>query len=511
MNQAIDFFNQGARFRADGRDEEAVECFERAVVLSRGHPQFLYALGPALEAVGRHWEAVGIMKSAVKVAPSASGLTALAILLLRDGNAAEATDFAQRAIALDPKLAPARIVLADALNDLGRGEEAQEQVLLAHGLDPQSQDAYAMTRANRLQFSGRLAEAAEAFEEVLRIDPAKGDAYFGLVACKGGQADRALVERMQSALSHEALTPRSHSMIHYALGKALDEIGDPGRAVVHFDEANRLLREARPGSFDAAGFVGQIDSTIAMYSAEFIRTNRPLGSESELPIFVVGMMRSGTTLAEQILSSHPDIGAAGEQGFWTRHESNIVDRNTHSIDGPLLSEYSQAYCHMLAKMAPTCKRVTDKNPANFLALGLIRTAFPKARIIHMRRHPVDTCLSIYMTPVNRPPEFSLDRGNIALAYRQYLRLMDHWRNVLPAEFFLEVDYEELVAHSGSVARRMVEFCGLEWNEACLHPESNASRVDTPSFWQVRRPMHSESVGRWRRYEPWLGAFRDLLD
>jgi len=166
---------------------------------------------------------------------------------------------------------------------------------------------------------------------------------------------------------------------------------------------------------------------------------------------------------------------------------------------------------LLRSVAPGFERVIDKNPANLLVLGSFHLAFPKAKIIHTRRNAMDTALSIWMTPTNTEAGFVCDRENIVFAYRQYLLLMEHWRQVLPADCFLEIQYEDLISDPEVKAKEIVEFCGLEWDEACLHPERNQRRINTPSFWQVRQPIYKTSTKRWKNYEPWLGAFEDLRD
>jgi hypothetical protein len=213
---------------------------------------------------------------------------------------------------------------------------------------------------------------------------------------------------------------------------------------------------------------------------------------------------------EQILSSHPAVGAGGELRFWSERGQNAVDALNGTLDGHALERLARDYGELLRALAPDAVRVTDKMPSNFMLLGLIRLALPGARIIHCKRHPVDTCLSIYVTPYERSPDFAHNLETIVTYYREYERLMAHWWRVLSADRFLEVSYEDLVTNRERVTRDIIAFCGLDWNEACLRPEENARTVATPSLWQARQPVYRSSVARWRRYEPWLGPFRRLL-
>jgi hypothetical protein len=168
------------------------------------------------------------------------------------------------------------------------------------------------------------------------------------------------------------------------------------------------------------------------------------------------------------------------------------------------------YLALLGDIAPSARRVTDKMPQNFMHLGLVHLVFPRARIIHCRRNPIDICLSIYFTHFSLMKDYAFDRRGIVFFYEQYVHLMSHWRRTLPSDCFMEVDYEALVTDSEQVTRRMIDFCGLGWDDACLRSESNPRVVTTASMWQARQPIYETSVERWRRYEPWLGEFRRLL-
>jgi hypothetical protein len=171
---------------------------------------------------------------------------------------------------------------------------------------------------------------------------------------------------------------------------------------------------------------------------------------------------------------------------------------------------AREYLALLRRIGPQAARVTDKAPFNHIRLGLIHLLLPQARIIHCRRHPVDTCLSMYFTYFSQRMDFAWAKADLAFAYRQYARLMDHWRAVLPRESFLEVDYEDLIADREAVTRHLIAFTGLDWRDACLSPERNERTVNTASLWQARQTVYATSVARWRRYEPWLGELRELL-
>jgi hypothetical protein len=227
-------------------------------------------------------------------------------------------------------------------------------------------------------------------------------------------------------------------------------------------------------------------------------------------VFIVGMPRSGSTLVEQILSSHPAVAAGGELSFWVDRLRGWGVSGVSSLDAGILFKAAKDYRAELRRIGPEALRVIDKRLWNFELLWLIRLALPGAPIIHCRRNPVDTCLSIFFANFSAREGYAWDRGDLAFFYRQYERLMDHWRLALPPGRFTEVEYEALIADREAETRRLIAFCGLDWDDACLLPERNGRVVKTASLWQVRQPVYPTSVGRWRRYEPWLGELRELM-
>jgi hypothetical protein len=213
---------------------------------------------------------------------------------------------------------------------------------------------------------------------------------------------------------------------------------------------------------------------------------------------------------------HPEVGAGDELNFWNErgaawHRSGAEGNKTQVVAKEFLAKAAADYLGVLRTIAPTAARVTDKMPFNFLWAGLIHMAFPRATIIHCRRAAVDTALSIHQTLFHPGLTFPTGGAELVAYFRSYRRLTDHWRSVLPADRFIEVDYEELTRAPEPVIRRIIAACGLAWHDACLRPESNPRAVRTPSKWQTRQPIYRTSVARWRRYEPWLGPLRALVD
>ena len=358
---------------------------------------------------------------------------------------------------------------------------------------------------------GRFGEAAAVYGQLIQRQPRHASAYLGLVLSRRqNEFDRPLLRAMQQLLQDQRLAGSERAFLHYALAKSNDDLGRYDEAIRHLDAANRLmagLLERSGRRLDLARHSANIDRLIKIFDRRLFERTR--GVDAELPVFVVGMIRSGTTLVEQILSAHPEIASAGETPFWGSHASALVRIEGGQLGADELAKMADDCCAMLRRTSPSAHRIIDKMPTNYMMLGLIHAVFPRARIIHCRRNPLDTCLSIYFTPFRTLPDFAGDRERITSYYEDYARLMAHWREALPKECFLEIDYETLVADREPVVRRLVEFCGARWDDACLSHERNARVVRTPSAWQVRQPLYARSVGRWRHYEDHLGAFARL--
>ena len=361
--------------------------------------------------------------------------------------------------------------------------------------------------AHLLGESGRFQEAAAHYERAIALAPRKATPHHGLVSCRRlTEVERPVIARILALLEERDLTDRQRVTLHFAAGKALDDLADYAGAIRHFDAANELRRRTDP--FVRRPFGQFVDRVVARATPEFFAHSQALGQESEMPVLVLGMPRSGTTLVERILSSHPGVQGGGELSFWNDCAPPWVNAPIDAL-AQAARGLGGDYLDVLRSIGPGAQRVTDKMPFNFYWMGLVHVLLPKARIVHCRRNPIDTCLSIYTTHFTENWGYASHRGDLAFFYRQYLRLMDHWRAVLPPECLLEVDYEEVTAAPETVSRRLTAFCGLDWDPVCLRPESNPDSVQTASGWQARQPIYRSSVERWRHYEPWLGELREL--
>ncbi len=310
------------------------------------------------------------------------------------------------------------------------------------------------------------------------------------------------------------------SRLHFVLARVRERAGAYDHAFAHYRRANELLQESQgaDGAADPAEQRRLVDRLIAVCTPAFFERVRSFGSDSEVPVFVVGMPRSGTTLAEQILASHPHARGAGElndiDGLATRLPERLGGTQPYPeclerLDPATARAAADVYLGRLRQYGGTAARVIDKLPFNFVHLGLIAALFPRARIVHCRRDPIDTCLSVYFQDFAQSLPCGRDLGQLGRYYRDYERLMAHYAQVLPLPLF-ELRYEELTADQEAVSRRFVSFCGLEWDERCLRFHETERTVRTCSALQVRQPLYRSSVGRWKHYEAHLGPLLEAL-
>jgi tetratricopeptide (TPR) repeat protein len=497
-----------------GQMEAAVQCFRNAIVLNPRSAPFYDNLGNALRSLGKTEEAVAAYRQALTLEPDAvSTLFRLGDLLATLPDPPGVESCAQAILRLEPQSPQGNLLLARALISDGRVEEGAKYALKASRLAPKSAAPVAYY-GRALQSLGKIEDADVQFKRALELEPKQGFAYHALVHNhKVTEDERQVVHQMEQLVRDGSLPTRELIQLEYGLGKAHGDLGDYELSMRHFDRANLLDHELKIGvaPFDPKALSEHFDLLIEMVTQEFLEANRS-EERSDRPIFVVGMMRSGTTLAEQILSSHGQVGGVGEQLFWPTN-AGLGEKLLRNgvLDTPKLNNLAALYLEKLEGLAPGMTRVVDKMNTNYILLGFLHLAYPNAKIVHMKRNPLDTCLSIWATPVAQGVDLCGSKENVVAAYEQYARLMKHYRSVLPDNRLLEVQYEDLVSDQEAQTRRMTEFCGLPWDEACLRPQENERSVRTPSVWQVRQPVYKTSMARWKRYEPWLGAFEKLRD
>jgi tetratricopeptide (TPR) repeat protein len=494
----------GVAYLRGRRFHEAVTWLRRAIAIEPTVALTHYNLGVALEQIGQHEAALAAQYQAIALRPNLAAAHGMAgELLARKRKHDEAARSYERAHAAEPDSDFGRRceVLALVEREPRSGAEGRLSALIAR--DASNGEAH-LVLGDLLNEAGRFVEAREQFERAITLAPGRGAAYYRLVSSmRLTESDRPVVARILWQLERKDLAESPRMALHFAAGKALDDLKDYAGAMGQFDAANQIRRRHAPLNRDALErLVGQL---IARFTRELFTSHAPLGKDDETPVLVLGMPRSGTTLIERIVSSHPKAAGGGELSFWNEHGHACMDAPTDQ-----LPKVADQYLRILRDIGPEAIRVTDKSPFNFLWIGLVHLLLPNARIVHCRRNPIDTCLSIYTTHFANTWAGTSDRGDLVSYYRQYLRLMRHWHAVLPPDRLLDVDYEDATAAPEPVAQRLIAFCGLDWDERCLQPDRNRDVIKTASTWQARQPIYRSSVERWRNYEPWLGALRELL-
>ncbi len=492
-----------------GNVSDAIAALQRAVASNPRYADAYFRLGIALEKLGDMSGAIVAYDRATQLRPSLTEAWFRAgALVYTLGHRDEAIGCFRRAGATGGQTSFGRLGRARALLTEGRNQEAEKVLRQTLALDPKNAMAHDLL-GNLLSEFGHFDEARDCFERTVAIAPLLAGSYYELVRCRPvTSADDGLVQRMEAALATPGLDGAQRLRVHLAIGKAADDLGDYALAMQHFDAADTVRRITAP--FDSAAFSMEIDRLIARCTPDWIARACELGSRDATPVLIMGMPRSGTTLVEQIISSHPEVGAGGELHYWNGRGAAWHGCGAAGTEAPFPAMAAD-YLGVLRAIAPAAARVTDKMPFNFLWAGPIHLAFPHATILHCRRAAVDTALSIHQTHFHPSLPFPTGGAELVAYFHCYRRLMGHWRSVLPADRFIEVDYEELTRAPEPVIRRIIAACGLAWHHACLLPQCNPRRVQTPSKWQARQPISRSSVGRWRHYEPWLGPLRALVD
>ena len=513
----------GKALKEQGDLQEAVACYHRALQLRPDYSEAYNNLGDALRSQGDLAGATAAYRQALRLDPAyAEAHHNLGVALEGQGHAQEAVACYRRALQVSPNLLGACINLGHALYDEGDVEGAEAAYRQALSLQPGCADAHnGLTYV--LEDKGRAEEAVRHALEALRLRPDWAQPLFMLaeLAVHGYyQFPEAQLQRIQTLLADPNLPLSDASLLHFALALVREKAGAYDDAFASYRQANalqhRLLHE-KGQAFDPQQHDRFIDQLIATFTPKFFERVRGFGLDTELPVFIVGMPRSGTTLVEQILSRHPLVFGAGE----LREVSRLVDglparlgsqeRYPQCVDHlhqPAARAMAEEYLQEISRRGGKATRVTDKAPLTYLHLGLLAVLYPRARVIQCRRDPRDVCLSCYFQYFQRA-HFAWDLGDLGRYYRAYERLMDHWRAVLPVPL-LDVVYEEVVAHQEAESRRLVAFCGLPWDDRCLRFYESRRPVQTASKLHVRRPIYTTSVGRWRRYEKHLGPLLEAL-
>jgi len=362
------------------------------------------------------------------------------------------------------------------------------------------------------RLTGKFENAETTYSSIIERDKLNYTAYYGLSQCrKFSDNDKEIFDQLENNLEK-----KSNSLAFYSLGKVHDDLKNFKKAAFYYKKANRIRNKRM--NFDKAEYANKVDSIKNVFDKKYKESIISYGSQSELPIFILGAPRSGTTLIEQIISSHPKVFGAGELDYikHVAYEKYIEENKRQQYPNKVLrltniKRDAEIYLDKINKLLidQSIIRITDKMPANFIYLGYILSMFPKSKIIHLKRHPVDTCLSIYFQNFNSEHKYSFDLTNLIFWYRKYYELMEYWKN-LYGDKILSINYNDIIDNTVSTSKLIIEYCGLDWNENCLDHNKSERVIYTSSQWQARQPIYNTSKERWRNYEEYFPELTEGL-
>ncbi|MBA2590651.1 MAG: sulfotransferase [Alphaproteobacteria bacterium] len=507
-------YGLGTAFLALARIDEAISCLQRAIFTDPDYAEAHCALAMALRLTKKGGEAIRHCRSALAIDPDyAEAHFALASCCLDAKRPDDAISHSRTAISLRPDYAEAYNCLGLALDASNRPAEALACFAHALAIRPGYMEAL-VNRGAALQVTGEIDQARDAFRQACGLEPRRAKHYFRLANTARMSADDPYLETMKElALDMSALEEQEQVQLHFALGKALSDVGDHDMSFSHLCQGNNLKRARL--AYDEVGTLALFDRIRAVFTPEMMQAREGYGHSSAVPIFIVGMPRSGSTLVEQILSTHPAVFGGGEredlraaiQEVGADGGAVAFPDTMRALPADRFRELGASYLKRIqtnaAQAGSQPTRITDKTLMHANLLGLIRLALPNAHVIHIRRDAVDTCLSCYSKLFEDELPFTYDLAELGRYYRAHSALMDYWDNVLPAHWVLHVQYQALVEDFESQARRILAHCGLEWDNACLAFHRNKRTVRTASAVQVRQPLYRSAIDRWRPQDPLL--------
>ncbi len=544
------YANMGFIFRHQKKTDKAIGCYRKALRFAPELAQIHYNLGLSLLEAGQTKTAEQHQHQAINLKPDyAEAFAGLGAVQFFNGDIEKAENSYRQALHYQPVNTDILRGYAKILSAQGQHEQAIEQIKRVLNIEPDNTETCIIKGFIHLSLN-QHDEALDCCNQVLKTAPQdekardlaasiyekKGDpqqAYhylapllekktphvefvltFASISKSLNLVDNA-IQYMEDLLQNsKKIAVPSQSELHFALGNAYDNQKDYKRAFKNFNIANKLKQAV----FDIKDIQKNIDAQISIFSSHFCSRLKKASIRSNRPVFIVAMPRSGTSLVEQILASHPQIFGAGElpdinnlalSMQQTYRLNYYYPQCLQQIDSPQLDAMAQTYLDCLSNIDNHSRHVTDKMPGNYIHLGLIQLLFPDARIIHCKRNPLDTCLSCYFQDFSQSHPWIYNLQDTGKVYLEYQRLMQHWKKVLDIPIF-DVQYEDLVNNQENVSRQIIDFCDLDWDDACLQFHKNERFIWTTSYDQVRQPMYKKSAGRWKNYENYITALKKLL-
>lgn len=496
---------------------KAEKFFNQAACINPTNFQYHNNLGVSIKNQGRLNEAISCFNKSIQLNPEyAEAYNNLGNTLNKLDSFPEAIIAFEKALTLNNQYYDAYLGLSNSYKESDRVKDMMACLHKAISLNQNNPRAYhALGCAYNVV--GEFDEAIKAFGKVIELNPNYVEVYFDLSYSKKYQSlDDIEVARINALLGNSEISLDNKAFLYFALGKIHDDCKHYLEAFKYYQEGNQIRRERT--QFDRAAHRRFVEESIQVFTSEFFAKKGGIGSLTDKPVFVVGMPRSGTTLVEQIVASHPNVHGAGEQPYLHKIKQKIslliggaYPKQIQEIDHKMALELATYYENSVFNVAPaSVKYVIDKAPYNFLHLGLISLLFPNARVIHCCRDPLDTCISNYFQCFKQGNSHSYDLEDLGFYYIQYKKIMTHWQKVLPIKI-LEVHYEDIVTNEQIKIRELLDFLGLTWDTACLEFYKANRSVKTASLFQTRQPIHNKSIQRWKKYEQFIGPLQEILN
>lgn len=508
--------HQAEQFAKDGDSKRAEDIYRSILKRDPNHVEAARLLAKIAVDGKSYHDAVVFLRHAAKHAPDYARLWVDLTNVLRElEELDDALESAAKVLELAPEMAESHMLIAGVLGLLGRHDESIRAYEKALQITP-DKPAALCSMAHHLKTVGQQEKAIATYRQCLGKRPDHAEAYWSLANLKTFQFNVEEIATMQALLNNDDLLDESRVQIHNALGLDQESRSDYDTAFSNYEQCNLIRRKSE--SYDPVETESRYDRIIEVFNEEFLKKNADVGNVDASPIFVVGLPRSGSTLIEQILASHSLVDGTHELNDLARAVKSLRRSSRKKSRFPDVLENLSAdewhkigadYIESTTKYRAGAAHFIDKNPNNFTFIGLIRLALPSAKIINARRHPLDSCFGTYKQLFASGQPFSYDLTELGEYYLQYLRLMDHWHQLIPG-FVLEVHYEEVVADLETQVRRILDFCGLPFEAECLRFHETDRAVKTASSEQVRRPIYSSSVNLWRNYEQHLGELVEIL-
>lgn len=540
------YINCGITYRMKKDYETAINYLHQALNLDKVNARAFHVLGMLYVDVNDYPRALECLENASGLMPNnAEYRVSFATVLEKAGLDYEAGIEYHKACDINPNYLDSFILYGTYLKKHHQYDEALESFTRAHFIDSNDLDVIdelgytylgmsdienallkfneaLLKEPNRVASltgleltmvdTGKLNKAAELCEQIISLEPDNISGYLLKSRVKKASPSDALIGNLLEFDKREGLDLESRIILNFALGKLYDDLNDYSNAFKYYARGNTLKNSEL--SYSKEADEAKISEIISFFNDEFFSKNQHLRCDSDLPVFIVGMPRSATTLTEQIISSHPKVIGAGEVPFWNKIQATLPLRLGTEISYPEclkqikakqaldIANMYESTLRKIAGISTNPAHITDKMPHNFMAIGLIASLFPKAKIIHTKRNPIDTCLSIYFQNFNAFHQYAFDLESIGFHYKQYERLMQHWHKVLPGKI-MDIHYADTISDPEYWSRKLIDHIGLEWDDACLAPHKLERSVKTASHWQVRQPIYKTSVERWKHYESFL--------